>query len=207
MADEKKPSPSHTPEGKHAYYAAHKEQYRAYYRKYREANKEKETARNKEYNEKNRDAVLKRKHAYYEENKVSLLAKGKIRCRKNYENNKPKYQKWGVEYYQKTKGKHKTPEGRFIDYTRSAKQRGIVFVLTVEEFMSYWRKPCSYCGDTIETIGLDRLDSNIGYTTSNVVPCCHNCNIGKRKMSPGEYIDHCRKVVLMAQGEGVAING
>jgi hypothetical protein len=35
--------------------------------------------------------------------------------------------------------------------------------------------------------GLDRLDSNLGHTYSNVVACCKRCNWAKRTMSVDEF--------------------
>jgi hypothetical protein len=35
--------------------------------------------------------------------------------------------------------------------------------------------------------GIDRINSNIGYINSNVVPCCSNCNYAKHKMSYDDF--------------------
>lgn len=70
----------------------------------------------------------------------------------------------------------KKPAGRYSKYKASAKNRGIPFNLTLEEFLTFWQGACSYCGDTIATIGIDRVDSSIGYTLENCVPCCTMCN-------------------------------
>jgi hypothetical protein len=35
--------------------------------------------------------------------------------------------------------------------------------------------------------GIDRIDSKLGYTASNVVPCCRICNTAKQDMSVGEF--------------------
>lgn len=54
---------------------------------------------------------------------------------------------------------------------------------------------CMYCRrPTTETHhnGIDRIDSNIGYITSNCVTCCGGCNIAKGKKTPDEFIDQCK---------------
>lgn len=79
-------------------------------------------------------------------------------------------------------------------YKKGAAKREMVFDLSFSDFMELWQKPCTYCGQDIQTIGIDRQDSAIGYTVSNVVPCCTVCNLSKRAMSAEDYIAHCRMV-------------
>ena len=88
-----------------------------------------------------------------------------------------------------------TVRGKYIQYKASAKRRGLVFPLTLEQFKEYWGLPCSYCGGQISTIGLDREDSTRGYEVDNIIPCCARCNIAKASMTPDEYVAHCHKVV------------
>lgn len=78
---------------------------------------------------------------------------------------------------------------------RNAKLREHSFLLTKEEFMSFWDNNCEYCGDKLNGIGLDRIDSSRGYEIDNVVPCCRWCNIMKLDNEVDEFIEHCRKVV------------
>jgi hypothetical protein len=67
--------------------------------------------------------------------------------------------------------------------------------MSVDEF-SLWRKStpqvCHYCGISeahlpmvgmksqiqrdVRTMGVDRLDSSMGYQTNNIAPCCFVCN-------------------------------
>lgn len=88
-----------------------------------------------------------------------------------------------------------TPKGRYGHYRNNAKDRHIPFELSFEEFVEFWGKPCVYCEAPIEKIGLDRIDSALGYTVSNIVSCCKHCNYAKRLFSADEYIEHCRKVL------------
>ncbi len=70
----------------------------------------------------------------------------------------------------------KHPSFKFRSYKHRAKSADIEFNLTKKEFLTFWQNPCTYCGDIIETIGLDRIDSNQGYILNNIVPCCTICN-------------------------------
>jgi hypothetical protein len=89
---------------------------------------------------------------------------------------------------------HKRPKPLYARYKRGAESRSFVFDLTLEEFTSLWNKPCHYCNDLIDTIGLDRLNNTIGYTVSNVVPCCKSCNFMKHTMNYQAFIDKCIKI-------------
>lgn len=85
------------------------------------------------------------------------------------------------EYYNDVKG-------RYNSYKFGAKARGKEWDITYSQFKSYWNKPCYYCGRRIDTIGLDRIDNGLGYSINNVVPCCIDCNSGKRCMSESEFL-------------------
>lgn len=87
-----------------------------------------------------------------------------------------------------------TIKGRYNHYKTGAKQRGLIFSLTKEQFESFWQKPCYYCGGEINTIGLDRIDSSKNYTLNNIVPCCEKCNKMKLIMSQQDFINQCSKV-------------
>lgn len=79
-------------------------------------------------------------------------------------------------------------------YRDNAIKRGIDFDLTMEEFEKLWQLPCSYCGSSIDFIGIDRMDNELGYIAGNVTPCCTTCNLTKRNMSAEDYIALCAKV-------------
>ena len=87
----------------------------------------------------------------------------------------------------------------YAQYRRSAKNREYIFDLSKEEFSKLIEKPCYYCGslpvnihhdinyDTFLFNGIDRIDNNIGYTTSNVVTCCKWCNRAKSTRTINEF--------------------
>jgi hypothetical protein len=86
------------------------------------------------------------------------------------------------------------PRGRYNAYKNDAKHSCIEFVLSFEEFMTLWQKSCTYCGSSIKTIGVDRIDSDGKYELSNVTSCCGTCNFMKKAMTTSEFLGHCQKI-------------
>jgi len=87
------------------------------------------------------------------------------------------------------------PHKKYASYLWGAKSRAYEFSLTFEEFMTFWNVDCTYCGDQIDTIGLDRMDNRQGYTLSNVVPCCSVCNYMKQGLSVEQFMNHVNKII------------
>ena len=64
----------------------------------------------------------------------------------------------------------------------SAKRRGYQLTITEEEYRKLIQLNCHYCDNSLckETgSGMDRIDNNVGYVLTNVVPCCTVCNLGR----------------------------
>lgn len=59
---------------------------------------------------------------------------------------------------------------------------GLETTLTRAEIRSLISKPCEYCGDKNDRMGVDRVDNAIGHQLDNCVPCCIRCNMLKRDM-------------------------
>jgi len=93
-----------------------------------------------------------------------------------------------------------TIKGRYNTYKGGAKYRGHLFDLSVKEFSTFWQKDCSYCGSAITTIGLDRIDSSIGYRVNNVVSCCSVCNLMKLNHNEQAWLD---KMFTILKHKGV----
>ena len=145
-----------------AYYAANKESFAERNKAYREANKEAIAA----YYEANKEAILEREKAYREANKEVIL--------------------------ERKKAHYRTPKGRYVNIKARAKRDEIKFSLPFELYESQlWGKPCHYCGCEIEVTGLDRKNSDRGYTPDNVVPCCINCNSKKRTKPYEVFLEEC----------------
>lgn len=96
--------------------------------------------------------------------------------------------------YARLRRRHKKFNGEFLSY---------------EDFVEKSESPCWYCGlewsrevldrrnDSIKhglisdvvvkCNGIDRIDSKIGYTAENTIPCCKHCNTAKNTMSQEEF--------------------
>ena len=99
-------------------------------------------------------------------------------------------------------------------------RRGKVFVLTFDEFVAICERPCSYCGDLFSQTqkgfkkngiiephygewkhnGIDRVQSDKGYTIDNCVPCCTFCNVAKMNLSAQEFLDHVERILAHKNG-------
>lgn len=129
--------------------------------------------------EKNRQRYLKNKESINQRNKAWKKA------------NRGQYLAQQREY---NRAYHKTIPGKYREYKQSAFRRNYTWALSKEAFAQYWQVPCYYCGDEIDTIGIDRINNDLGYIESNIVSCCSVCNRAKDTMSKEQYIEHCKKV-------------
>lgn len=116
-----------------------------------------------------RPEVKKRQHELYILNKVSIRAR--------------------------TKAHYHSLNGQFHQYKKGAKKRGIIFDLKEEDCVPFYNTTCSYCGDPIKGLGIDRVDSSQGYTLNNTAPCCSTCNFMKHVLSRTEFYSHINKIV------------
>ena len=103
-------------------------------------------------------------------------------------------------------------------YKKSAKVRGLIFDLTKEQFIKLIQKECYYCGAKPNNIkndknsngeyvynGIDRIDSNKGYTMDNVVSCCPICNYAKRDLPLQKFKDWIERAYNNINRKGVKI--
>jgi hypothetical protein len=98
------------------------------------------------------------------------------------------YKKWEIYYKQKTKSSYNL-------YKHGATERSIEFHLSEEQFVSMSRMPCYLCGYVNpKGNGIDRVDSSLGYETSNCKPCCWSCNISKSDFKLTSIIAKCASV-------------
>jgi hypothetical protein len=123
----------------------------------------------------------------YLENKDSINEKARAWKEKNRDSYLAQQRAYNKIYAQ-------TPDGKYREYKGGATKRNYEWALSKEAFMTYWQKPCDYCGDPIETVGIDRIDNSAGYTADNTIPCCYICNRAKDTMTREDYMAHCRKV-------------
>ena len=76
--------------------------------------------------------------------------------------------------------KQKNPEkAQYLRYQERAKEKNSQFALSFEDFRETINLPCIYCGFNEGIVGIDRIDSSVGYLIDNIVPCCKVCNYMK----------------------------
>jgi hypothetical protein len=81
-------------------------------------------------------------------------------------------------------------KARFFKYQKNDIQKGRFFELSFEQSKDIMESNCLYCGRYDNPNGIDRLDSSIGHTLENCVPCCKRCNQMKWDMSIDEFKEH-----------------
>lgn len=77
------------------------------------------------------------------------------------------------------------------EYKYRAKKHGIEFSISDELFYELLESDCYYCGRTSDPNhlnGIDRLDSNCGYTDANVEACCTACNYMKNSFDVNIFV-------------------
>lgn len=83
--------------------------------------------------------------------------------------------------------------------------------ISMEEFLKTIKSDCFYCdSEPVDSVlfskrkyvnnkpfkvnGIDRVDSNKGYITGNIVPCCTVCNVMKMDLSLKDFFDRINKI-------------
>ena len=116
----------------------------------------------------------------------------------------------------KCMGNNKTPTSDVIynvsynRYKQGALSRGFNFDLSKEDFKDLVSKNCTYCGSSPSEIsslkrynktgtpicinGIDRINSNLGYTKENCVSCCEFCNRIKLNYNLDFFYKHIEKI-------------
>lgn len=99
---------------------------------------------------------------------------------------------------------------------RSSKKSKNCTVMGFDDFFKMSLMPCHYCGiksskkledrtnekadgkllssTIVDCNGIDRLDSDLGYTVENCVPCCKYCNTAKNTMPVDEFLSWIGRV-------------
>ena len=92
----------------------------------------------------------------------------------------------------KEKG-HRAFMALYAAYTRRAAKRGLIFSLNLDQFRELTGAPCVYCqaapheAEGYAWNGIDRLNSDFGYSADNCVSCCFVCNRAKMNMSVTDW--------------------
>lgn len=97
----------------------------------------------------------------------------------------------------------------FIKYNaRHRRQgRGLEVNLDHNSWYELAKNDCYYCGAapkeyspykykdvSIFVNGLDRIESEKGYSVENCVPCCTTCNVAKNDLSPSEFLGKIKEI-------------
>lgn len=98
----------------------------------------------------------------------------------------------------------------FLVYKSGAKKRDIHFELDKQTFKELTTKNCTYCGSEPRLMafynkpldyhaqytynGIDRVNSDLGYTVDNCVTCCQTCNISKSIMTVEQFRNWITKI-------------
>lgn len=103
---------------------------------------------------------------------------------------------YGREYSRRGVGRFKAGKAR-------AATKGFAWTLTETEFLALLDLPCHYCNRPLDPtgVGLDRKDSNGGYDTGNVVPCCGRCNKVKNEVFSYEQMLKLAQVIRLIDQE------
>jgi hypothetical protein len=88
---------------------------------------------------------------------------------------------------------NQTLAARYRDYKRNAGTRGLVFNMNKDEFDAETQKTCVFCGAE-DHVGIDRIDSSMGYVTGNIQPCCSFCNKMKSNYGEEAFLSQIAKI-------------
>lgn len=93
-------------------------------------------------------------------------------------------------------------------YKKGALNRNLKFNLSIEEVSSLIYRNCTYCGiepsqdaNGLVRNGIDRIDSNKGYSIPNCVTCCKICNTAKSNLTLEEFYTWIKRVNLLLTKE------
>ena len=170
---------------KHEYYEKNKEDILQKSAEYRESHKEQKSARDQKYAQANKGKIQKYQKEYRASHKETNAA----------------YQK---QYRIKNKDKldeyKKSPHNRYKSYRNNARKKERNFDFSENDFIEFTKQPCVYCGEYSDTYdgelfnGIDRIDSDLGYSIDNCVPCCAICNRMKMDMCVDVWFEKMKQI-------------
>jgi hypothetical protein len=85
----------------------------------------------------------------------------------------------------------------FSRYKNRARRNNMEFELEESEFNNLVLSKCFYCGrqgHKTDPIGVDRINSSIGYKKDNCVACCCYCNYAKGPLPQKLFLEKCELV-------------
>ena len=137
----------------------------------------------------------------YEKNKQYYLDYQKKYIKDNKEKVSKKNKKYREDNKEKIKKYNKSINGIYRRIKGSAKSRELDFDISKEYYsLNFFEKECHYCKE--QSTGIDRIDSNNGYTVKNSVPCCLMCNEMKLDYHLNDWIQKMKNI-LEKQGYNI----
>lgn len=86
---------------------------------------------------------------------------------------------------------------RIEKYKERAAAKKINYDLTKDQFIDIVTASCTYCGESGGSV--DRIDSKLGYFSSNCQPVCVSCNMMKYTFTESFFLDKVRKICQFKQ--------
>lgn len=145
------------------------------------------------------------RHKYYREvGGKSVQHKINERQRDNYDRQRQAkwFQKWKLANPDLYKARHNRSNRSIAGRYNRAKTRAIrherTWEVSKEQFEVFLSLPCFYCNGSLNDTGcgVDRKNSDLGYTVENLVPCCGICNKIKSNLLTCEEMMVAMKAVL-----------
>lgn len=87
------------------------------------------------------------------------------------------------------------PARKYSFYKSTALSKGLIFKLTLSQFLEFENQPCFYCNTAVENISLDLIQNQFGYVEHNCISCCKNCLKFKGNLEQQEFIEKCKTIV------------
>lgn len=109
------------------------------------------------------------------------------------------YRNWGrkekVKAYRSTH--QKLSSSRYRVLLNRAKSKNQIVELTEQDHSIITLLHCTYCnrfsiGENY--CGIDRIDSKLGYTKENSIPCCSMCNYMKTDFNQDEWLENIARI-------------
>lgn len=81
---------------------------------------------------------------------------------------------------------------KYTNYRKRIEAKGKELTITFEQFTFLLSQACHYCNAPARSI--DRLNSEIGYTPDNSVPCCTQCNLMKNIYTEQSFLSKIEEI-------------
>jgi hypothetical protein len=85
----------------------------------------------------------------------------------------------------------------YNSYKSRAIKKELEFSLSIDTFNEIIKNNCYYCGKEntiLHKNGIDRKNNILGYTLTNSISCCSECNYMKGMLNDSDFIEQCKKI-------------